>query len=246
VPLRHHSSIRYCGSFYGQSSDGLPRPEGIAAETLLQILAGLSTGTTELSCHPGIAGTTQQITVTAGSMLDRDHSATMLVLSGAALDALPDGPGGLAAALRVLSVRSASPRGPQVVVNGFSGGRLPPKSSIREIRINHDPFSAQYAQPGLGRVEIFTKPGTDKFTGGIYSYFNDESLNSRNPFAPERAPFQSRLYGGNLSGPITPKRSSFFFDFERREADENAVINATVLDADLRAVPFNVAWGTPA
>jgi hypothetical protein len=177
--------------------------------------------------------------------VDAENSAAMLVLRGAALDALPEGPGGLAAALRFLAVRSVSPDGPQIVVNGFSGGRIPPKSSIREIRINQNPFSAQYDQPGLGRVEILTKPGTDSFHAALYSNFNDESLNSRNPFAPDRSPFQYRLYGANLSGPAISKRTSFFIDFERHETDDNAVINATVLDNNLNATPFNRALLTP-
>ena len=42
---------------------------------------------------------------------------------------------------------------------------LPPKSSIREIRINQNPFSAQYDKLGYGRIEIFTKPGTDQYHG---------------------------------------------------------------------------------
>jgi hypothetical protein len=195
----------------------------------------------------GIARNTQEVTVTADLAFpfNFENSATMLVLRGKALDALPEGPGGLAATLRLLSVRSASATGPQIIVNGFEGGRIPPKQSIREIRINQNPFSAQYDQPGMGRVEIFTKPGTDTLQGGIFTNFNDESVNSRNPFAPNRAPFQSRMFGGNVSGPIVPKRVSFFVDFERHESDENAVVNATVLDSDLNVQPFNISLLTP-
>jgi hypothetical protein len=207
----------------------------------------ISTGTRLLSIQLQVRGQTQEVTVTTDLRLsvDADNSATMLVLRGATLDALPDGPGGLTAALQMLTAKSGDPRGPQIIVNGFSDAKLPPKQSIREIRINQNAFSAQYDQPGLGRVEILTKPGTDSLHGLVFSTYNDAMMNSRNPFAPERTDFQARLYGANLGGPIIPKHASFFLDAQRSENDNNAVINATVLDPLLNPIPFNHSVLTP-
>jgi predicted glycoside hydrolase/deacetylase ChbG (UPF0249 family) len=54
IPLRHFSTaIQYCGSFYGQTSKGLPIPQAISVESLVAILTDLPSGLTELSCHPG-------------------------------------------------------------------------------------------------------------------------------------------------------------------------------------------------
>ena len=172
-------------------------------------------------------------------------SLNMRVLRGKDLAALPRGPGGLSAALRALAVPSTGPNGPQILINGFSGGRLPPKDSIREIRISENPFSSEYPQLGFGRIEILTKPGSEKLQGSAFFNFNDESLNSRNPFSTDRPPYQSRLYGGSLSGPIRQKRSSFFVDFERLEINNNALINATVLDPLLNIVRFSDSIVTP-
>ena len=56
VPLRHYSpDIRYCGEFYGQSSEGSPLPDLISTEALLRLLASLPAGVTELGCHPAAA-----------------------------------------------------------------------------------------------------------------------------------------------------------------------------------------------
>jgi predicted glycoside hydrolase/deacetylase ChbG (UPF0249 family) len=53
VPLRHFSpEVRHCGAFYGQTAEGLPFPEGIRVEALIQTLASLPPGVTELGCHP--------------------------------------------------------------------------------------------------------------------------------------------------------------------------------------------------
>jgi hypothetical protein len=176
---------------------------------------------------------------------DPENNAGALVLRGADLEALPEDPDELTDALQALAGPSAGPNGGQIFVDGFTGGRLPPRESIREIRINSNPFSAEYDRLGFGRIEILTKPGTDKFRGQASFSFNDESLNSRNPFAPNRAAYQSRQFGGNLSGPIISKKASFFLDFERRAVEDNEVINATVLDPNLNITNFGLAALTP-
>ncbi len=115
----------------------------------------------------------------------------------------------------------------------------------REIRINANPFSAEYDRPGFGRIEILTKPGTDRFRGQASFSFNNQALNARNPFAPTRAPYFSRQYGGNFSGPISKKKASFFIDFEKRDINDDAVINGSTLDANLNIVPFSDTVPTP-
>ena len=169
---------------------------------------------------------------------DADNNADATVIKGKDLDSLPDDPDELQAALQALAGPSAGPNGGQIYIDGFTGGQLPPKESIREIRINQNPFSAEFDRPGFGRIEILTKPGSDKFRGSISGSFNDESLNSRNPFATNKAPSQLRSFGGNLSGPIKKGKASYFLDVMNRDADNNAIINAVVLDAGLNPVNF--------
>ena len=182
----------------------------------------------------------EQVQVNTNDQLstDADNNANATVIKGAALDALPDDPDDLEAALQALAGPSAGPNGGQIYIDGFTGGALPPKESIREIRINSNPFSAEYDRLGFGRVEILTKPGSDKFRGQAFFNFNDESLNSRNPFSLNRASSQKRDFGGNLSGPIQKGKSSFFFDISSRSNDSTAVVNATVLDPSFNVVTF--------
>ena len=190
----------------------------------------------------------QKVTVAADSVgvnTDPENNVGALILRGTDLESLPDDPDDLAAALQALAGPAAGPNGGQIYIDGFSGGRLPPLSSIREIRINANPWSAEYDRPGFGRIEILTKPGTDRFRGQVSFNFNDQALNSRNPFAPTRPPYMSRQYGGNLSGPITKKKASFFLDFEKRDVNDDAVINATVLDPNFNIVPFAATVATP-
>ncbi|MEO7660422.1 MAG: carboxypeptidase-like regulatory domain-containing protein, partial [Pyrinomonadaceae bacterium] len=167
---------------------------------------------------------------------DSDANKDATVIKGADLDALPDDPDELLAALQALAGAAAGPNGGQIYIDGFTGGQLPSKDSIREIRINTNPFSAEFDRIGFGRIEILTRPGSDKYRGSLNSSFNDESLNSRNPFALNRAPTQSRNFGGNFSGPITKGKSSFFIDLNSRQNDNNAIINALVLDPAFNVV----------
>ncbi len=210
----------------------------------------ISNGRTDpLNIKLGVALEQQEVTVSAEAPVSTapENNASAIVLRGTDLDALPDDPDDLSAALQALAGPSAGPNGGQFFIDGFSDGRLPPKESIREIRINSNPFSAEYDRIGFGRVEIFTKPGTDRIRGQATFNFADESLDSRNPFLLQntRAPFQSRRFGGNLSGPVIKKKASFFLDLERRDIYNNEVINATVLDPSFNAVPFGLAVITP-
>ena len=189
----------------------------------------------------------QVITVTEEQGLDTDpkSNADAVVLKGQELDVLPDDPEALASAVQAMAGPSTGPSGGQIFIDGFTGGRMPPKESIREVRINQNPFNAENNNIGFGQIEIFTKPGADKLRASSFFNFSDESLNSRNPFAPRRAPFQVRYYGGSVSGPITKGKSSFFVDVQRRVTDDNAIINAQVLNSNLVPSPFNVALLVP-
>jgi hypothetical protein len=189
----------------------------------------------------------QVITVTEEQGLNTDpaNNADAVVLKGQDLDVLPDDPDALASAVQAMAGPSAGPNGGQIFIDGFTGGRMPPKESIREVRVNQNPFNAENNGIGFGNIEIFTKPGADKLRASTFYNFADESLNSRNPFAPSRTPFQVRYFGGSLSGPVKKGKSSFFIDVNRRVVDDNAIINATTLNSALVPTSFNVALVTP-
>src|SRR5919106_4929031 len=174
-----------------------------------------------------------------GLNTDPQNNADAVVLRGQDLDVLPDDPDALASAVQAMAGPSAGPNGGQIFIDGFTGGRMPPKESIREVRINQNPFNAENNNIGFGNLEIFTKPGADKLRGSTFYNFGDESFNSRNPFAPSRAPFQVRYFGGSLSGPITKGKSSFFLDFQRRGVYDKTIIKTTILNPRPLPAPFN-------
>ncbi len=172
----------------------------------------------------------QEMQVNAQSVqlnTDPDSNASATTIKGKDLDALSDDPDELSSELSALAGPAAGPNGGQIYVDGFTGGQLPPKSSIREIRINQNPFSAQYDKLGYGRVEVFTKPGTDKFHGNISVQGGLKAFNTSNPFlgAANTQPNYHRLFVlGSVSGPIN-RFSSFNVGGSHRDIQNNAIVN---------------------
>ena len=174
-----------------------------------------------------------------------DNNASQLVIKGAGLDALSDDPDELQNELSALAGPASGPNGGQIFIDGFSGGQLPPKSSIREIRVNQNPFSAQYDKLGYGRIEILTKPGTDKLHGTLMMNGNDSAFNSLNPFVNSEPPYYSTFMMGNLGGSLG-KKASFFVSVFRRSQQENTIVNAdTSLDASGNPIVFTGAYSNP-
>jgi len=188
-----------------------------------------------------------EVTDEARVSVEPDTNLSAIVIRGEDLEALPEDPEELAQVLRQMAGPSVGAGDVQIFVDGFrERGRIPPRSAIREIRINSNPFSAEFREPGRGRIEILTRPGTELFRVNGFFDFNDEALNARNAFAPVRAPLQLRRYGGFLSGPILRNRSSFFAELQRREMDENETVRATILDpVTLQPTPFAAVVETP-
>src|SRR6266446_5370085 len=179
------------------------------------------------------------------------NNAGMVVMQGKDLEALSDDPDELQSELQTLAGPSAGPNGGQMYIDGFTAGTLPPKASIREIRINQNPFSAEYDKLGYGRIEILTKPGTDQFHGQAYLSGNTAGLNSRNPCEVLPAGTQPPRYNprqdsGEIGGPLVSKKASFFFNLERRDINELSVVSAQIVDPTTFAiVPFSDAVKNP-
>jgi hypothetical protein len=200
-----------------------PSPVTIIVKTTLQVV----------DLHLAIAEIVERVIVqeNAGPSVGAAaaENASALVLKGADLDALSDDPDDLQSDLQALAGPSAGPSGGSMYIDGFSGGELPPKSSIREIRINQNPFSPEYDKLGYGRIDIFTKPGSDRFRGTVNYNIGSQVFNSRNPYSAEKAPFLLNEFEGDGGGPLG-KKASFVLDAQRNLVDNGSITNAVVVD----------------
>jgi len=187
----------------------------------------------QMSIRLAVSAEKQEVTVQAEAgptvSTEADSNASAIVIKGEDLEALPDDPDDLSDALQALAGPGAGPNGGQIFIDGFSGGQLPPKESIREIRINQNPFSAEYDRLGFGRIEILTKPGTDKLHGMVSLNDSNGVFDSRNPLAANKPDYSNRMISANLGGSVNHK-TSFFLDFNRRDITDNSITHATYVD----------------
>jgi Carboxypeptidase regulatory-like domain len=173
-----------------------------------------------------------------------ENNVSSVVISGKELDALSDDPDELQTELQALAGPAAGPSGGQIYIDGFTGGQLPPKEAILEVRINQNPFSAEYDKLGYGRIEITTKPGFSQFHGNFMADGNDSSFNARSPFAVTEPPYHTDFYNGTIGGPIS-KKASFFLDGFRRDIEDNSVVSAVVLSPTFQQEPFSTVVINP-
>src|SRR5579863_2213914 len=211
-------------------------------------------GTNKLDVKLSIQTQEEKVMVTdeaaAALSVDPAANAGAIVIQGKDLEALSDDPDELQSDLQALAGPSAGPNGGQIYIDGFTAGQLPPKASIREIRINQNPFSSEYDKLGYGRIEILTKPGTDQWHGSLFLTGTSSAFNSRNTF--ERLPegeeppgYESTQFSGNIGGPLS-KKASIFVNYEQRNLNNLNVVNAQIVDPTTFLVtPFSEAVPNP-
>jgi hypothetical protein len=184
--------------------------------------------TKELNLPLVIAVEQEQVTVEGenkGVSLESDRNAGAIILKGSDIDALSDDPNELQDELQALAGPAAGPNGGQIYIDGFEGGQIPPKSSILEVRVNQNPFSAEYDRIGYGRIEIITKPGSAKLKGQISSFGTDDAFNTANPLIKQQPNYYQYANFGNISGPIS-KTASYFFNAFRMSRQNSVVVDA--------------------
>jgi hypothetical protein len=186
----------------------------------------IQTGANTLEVKLNVASVTDELEVKQ----DKREAATDMrgdgfssVLSAEQLAMLPDDPDEFEEALRNMAGPGARFR-----VNGFGGGKLPPKNQIREIRFRTNAFAAENHDFSHIMVDIFTKPGINNWHGSMNFGFRDESLNARNAFAPFRGAEQDRRYGLEFGGPLWRNHTSLFFNLDGMNSYDTTTIVAAL------------------
>jgi Carboxypeptidase regulatory-like domain/TonB dependent receptor-like, beta-barrel len=134
-----------------------------------------------------------------------------------------------------LSPAAQGAQGVSVIVDGAESSDLDvPTSAIKQVRINRNPYAAEFRRPGKGRVEVKTADGSRKrIHAGAALFARDARFDARNPFAEEKPGMRRRLFEAFLSGPLPGKHASFFLSGERLINDESAIVNARTLAGPL-------------
>jgi carboxypeptidase family protein len=129
---------------------------------------------------------------------------------------------------RFLDSGSLGSSGVTLVVNGMEVSALRVSASaVQQIKINQDPYSAEYARPGRGRIEILTKPGGQQFHGEANVILRDARFDAKNAFASTKPAERKHILEGVLGGPAgTGGNTSFFVSAHDRRDDQQAVVFA--------------------
>ncbi|HWZ01409.1 MAG TPA: TonB-dependent receptor [Edaphobacter sp.] len=212
----------------GTFSLAVPAFSGFAAHT--QTLR-LTTGVTTIKITLDPEAINQQVNVGAEQSLSTDTSANRDTVSvtGSDLKKLPVFDQDYIATLTpFLDASAGSSGGVTLIVDGVEMKSVGVSASaIQEVRINNDPYSAEFTRPGRGRIEIITKPGSPNFHGEVNFIDRNAIFNAKNYFSPVRPPESRRIYEGHLSGPIGHGgHTSFITSASYRQQDTAAVVNA--------------------
>ncbi len=139
-----------------------------------------------------------------------------------------------------LDIGSTGTGGVSLVVDGMEASRLGVSpSAIQQIKINNDPYAAEYFRPGRGRIEVITKPAAPEYHGTFNLIFRDSTFSAANAFASTKPAEQRRAYEGFLSGPFLHSKNTFFeLSLTRQELDNQAIVFA---DGPSGSIRQNVA-----
>lgn len=220
----------------------IPAYSGFAARMMS---LHLTVPVTSLHIALSLESVNQEMTVGGEQALSTDSSANRDTVSvtGESLRKLPifdQDP--IAALTPFLDASSGSSGGVTLIVDGIEMKSLGVSASaIQEVRINNDPYSAEFTRPGRGRIEVITKPGSPQFHGEANFIVRDSTFNAKNHFAVMRPPETRRIYEGHLSGPIGGGgHTSFVASASRRDQDTAAIVSAVGVDG-----PINENVPTP-
>jgi hypothetical protein len=181
----------------------------------------LRRGNTSHTVTLRIASLHEQLLVTDRDGPDRRGNAFSTTLGEDELSQLPDDPDEFEEALRQMAGGDAV-----FQVNGFRGGRLPPKNRIRQIRFRVNAYAAENHAAGHTLVDVITKPGTSAWSGTANVGVRDDLLNARNAFAQARTPEQFRRFSGSIFGPLQKERTSLFFNVDGNASFDSQTIVA--------------------
>ncbi|NOT64078.1 MAG: carboxypeptidase regulatory-like domain-containing protein, partial [Acidobacteria bacterium] len=239
VKSDEHGAFRFDKLTAGDYTLSVVR-EGFKTVTLPVTLGGRTL--TPLRIVLPVADVEQDVTVSdAAAQLNSDtaNNQNVVSLDRATLNKLPafdQDP--IAAVSGFLDAGATGTGGVTLIVDGVEVKKLGVTSSaIQEVKINNNPYSAEYARQGRGRVEVITKPAVAQLHGEFNWTFRDARFNARDPFAATRAPEQRRMYEGNLVGPLIRDKkhpTNFLFSGEHDEQDVQAVIFAKTPTGTLR------------
>lgn len=117
--------------------------------------------------------------------------------------------------------------GPMILVDGVEASALEvPLASIKRIVVNKSPYTAEFARPGRGRIEVFTRKGDRRdFHGNVTFLARNSALDAPNAFARVQPPSQREIAEAELDGPWG-QRARFLVAGRYFSSEDSSIIHA--------------------
>ncbi len=117
--------------------------------------------------------------------------------------------------------------------------------AVQEYQINTNSYTAEFGRATGGVVNVVTKRGTNSFSGNVFGFIRDKSIQATNDFSPIADPdFRRTQFGATLGGPIIKDKTFFFAAYERRQRDESGFFTSDVVGNLTSSVTIPVIAGT--
>jgi hypothetical protein len=108
--------------------------------------------------------------------------------------------------------------------------------TVSEFRVDSSNYPAEYGTGTAGQISVISKSGGNALHGGLFEYFRNSALDTRNFFdGSQRTPLRLNQFGGSIGGPIVKDKLFFFVAQESMEQRAGLNLIATVPSAAARA-----------
>jgi hypothetical protein len=194
----------------------------------------LKSGARHVEVQLDVAGANEKVEVKRNdreSLIDPRGDAFTTILTQAQIDQMPDDPDEFEQMLQEM----AGPGG-MIRVDGFMGGKLPPKSQIREIRIRQNPYAAENHFSGFVIIDVYTKPGIGLWHGTMGFGFRNEATMARNAFATFRGPQLYRRVALDADGPLFHDKTSMSFSAQGMTFYDSKTVVAALPQGEVRTL----------
>ncbi len=128
------------------------------------------------------------------------------------------------------------------------------QEAVQEFQVATNSYAPEFGRATGGIINVVTKRGTNEYSGNLFGFIRDKSVQARNPFAPFKSAFTRTQFGGTLGGPLPflnfgeggpvttggRDKNFFFVSFERRQRNETGFFTSDVAQNLTASVNFPV------
>jgi hypothetical protein len=101
---------------------------------------------------------------------------------------------------------------------------------IREFQVVTSGGIAEFGRASAGIINVVTRSGANARAGRAYTFFRDDAMDARNPFASGKDPLRQSQYGLTLSGPLVRNRTFWFANAERTDLQRTGIVSIAADD----------------